>query len=204
MEPQALSGGESAAAVMLRIRSRGKHRIVPPGYGSELLPWAPVQFVGSSEDILVGVLFKRCPLGDESPKQAVVALVLETLPGCVGMSEEGFGSPLLHLGKVSKLASVVHRNGLKDLGEVFAILVMELKYDFNIISSVFNHSQQRHGYWRIKVMLKKGESQKSEPPYYDGMPVAWNISCTPDARLVNIMLDRAISILPTDMHPVVH
>lgn len=53
-------------------------------------------------------------------------------------------------------------------------------------------------------MLKKGESQKSEPPYYDGMPVAWNISCTPDARLVNIMLDRAISILPTDMYPVVH
>ena len=45
------------------------------------------------------------------------------------MSEEGFGSPLLHLGKVSKLASVVHRNGLKDLGEVFAILVMELIHE---------------------------------------------------------------------------
>ena len=58
-----------------------------------------------------------------------MTLVLGTLSGCVGMSEEGFGSPLLHLGKVSKLASVVHRNGLKDLGEVFAILVMELIHE---------------------------------------------------------------------------
>ena len=76
-----------------------------------------VELVGSSEDILVSVLFKRCSLGDEGPKQAVVALVLGTLPGGVGMREEGF----FHLGKVSKLASVVHCNGLKDLGEVFAI-----------------------------------------------------------------------------------
>ena len=45
------------------------------------------------------------------------------------MSEEGVGSPLLYLGKVSKLASVVHCNGLKDLGEVFAILVMELIHE---------------------------------------------------------------------------
>ena len=39
-----------------------------------------VELVGSSEDILVSVLFKRCPLGDKSPKQAVVALVLGALP----------------------------------------------------------------------------------------------------------------------------
>ena len=76
------------------------------------------------------------------------------------------------------------------------------KDDFNIISAVFNDSQQRYGYRHIKVMLKKGESPKSEPPYYDGMPVAWNISCTPHVRLVNIMLDHAISILPLGMHPV--
>ena len=47
-----------------------------------------VELIRSSQNILVGVLFKRCPLWDESPKQAVVALVLGTLPGCVGMSEE--------------------------------------------------------------------------------------------------------------------
>lgn len=39
---------------------------------------------------------------------------------------------------------------------------------------------------------------------YDGMPIAWNISCTPDARLVNTMLDRAISLLPQNIHPIVH
>lgn len=39
---------------------------------------------------------------------------------------------------------------------------------------------------------------------YDGMPVAWNISCTPDAKLVNTMLDRAISTLPSGVHPIVH
>ena len=39
---------------------------------------------------------------------------------------------------------------------------------------------------------------------YDGMPVAWNISSKPDAQLVNTMLDRAISTLPSGSHPIVH
>ena len=54
-----------------------------------------VELVGSNEDILVGVLFKRRPLGDEGPKQAAVALVLRTPPGGVEMNEEGFGFSLL-------------------------------------------------------------------------------------------------------------
>lgn len=86
-----------------------------PGAVSEFSSGTSVEFVCSSEDILVGVLFKKCSLGDEGPKQSVVALVLGTLPGDVRISEEYSGSPLLHLGKVSKLASVVHCNSLKDL-----------------------------------------------------------------------------------------
>lgn len=39
---------------------------------------------------------------------------------------------------------------------------------------------------------------------YDGMPVAWNVSCKPDAHLVNIMLERAIRSLPQDAHPILH
>ena len=39
---------------------------------------------------------------------------------------------------------------------------------------------------------------------YDGMPVAWNISSTPDAALVNTMLDQAIHCLLPNEHPVVH
>ena len=39
---------------------------------------------------------------------------------------------------------------------------------------------------------------------YDGLPVAWNISCKPNAQLVNTMLDRAIHSLPQDAHPILH
>ena len=67
----------------------------------------------------------EAPFGHEGSEQSIVTLVLGTLPGCVGMSEEGFAAPVLHLGEVSELAAVVHRNGLKDLREVFSILVME-------------------------------------------------------------------------------
>lgn len=37
---------------------------------------------------------------------------------------------------------------------------------------------------------------------YDGMPAAWNISCKPDAQLVNTMLDRATRPLPQNAHPI--
>lgn len=39
---------------------------------------------------------------------------------------------------------------------------------------------------------------------YNGMPVAWNISRTLDAALINIMLDRTILSLTPNEHPVVH
>lgn len=48
--------------------------------------------------------------------------VLRALPRCVGMSKESFGSPLFHLSEVGKLAAIVDCNGLKDTGEVFAVL----------------------------------------------------------------------------------
>jgi len=39
---------------------------------------------------------------------------------------------------------------------------------------------------------------------FDGMPVSWKISATPDAELVNSMLDEAISTLNDGEHPVIH
>lgn len=39
---------------------------------------------------------------------------------------------------------------------------------------------------------------------FDGMPVSWKISTTPDAKLVNSMLDEAIATLNYDEHPIVH
>lgn len=39
---------------------------------------------------------------------------------------------------------------------------------------------------------------------FDGLPVSWTISTSPNAELVNTMLDEAISILREDEHPVLH
>jgi transposase InsO family protein/transposase-like protein len=39
---------------------------------------------------------------------------------------------------------------------------------------------------------------------FDGMPVCWRISTTPDANLVNTMLDDAISTLREGEYPIVH
>lgn len=39
---------------------------------------------------------------------------------------------------------------------------------------------------------------------FDGMPVSWNISISPNAQLVSTMLDEAIATLPDTAHPLVH
>lgn len=39
---------------------------------------------------------------------------------------------------------------------------------------------------------------------FDGMPVSWNIGISPNALLVNNMLDDAISALNNSEHPIVH
>ncbi len=39
---------------------------------------------------------------------------------------------------------------------------------------------------------------------FDGMPVAWSISTSPNAELANSMLDKAIQTLKPGEHPVVH
>ena len=39
---------------------------------------------------------------------------------------------------------------------------------------------------------------------FDGMPVAWTIGTSPNADLVNQMLDKAVSTLKDNEHPIVH
>lgn len=39
---------------------------------------------------------------------------------------------------------------------------------------------------------------------FDGLPVSWTIGTSPDAELVNTMLDEAISVLGEDEHPIIH
>ena len=40
--------------------------------------------------------------------------------------------------------------------------------------------------------------------FYDGLPVSWTIGTSPNADLVNTMLDAAIATLGDDEHPIVH
>lgn len=39
---------------------------------------------------------------------------------------------------------------------------------------------------------------------FDGAVVSWMISTSPNAKLVNTMLDQVINILPKDAHPTIH
>lgn len=39
---------------------------------------------------------------------------------------------------------------------------------------------------------------------FDGMAVSWTISTSPDAEMVNSMLDAAVSLLSEDEHPIIH
>ena len=39
---------------------------------------------------------------------------------------------------------------------------------------------------------------------FDGMPIAWTIGTSPDAELVNTMLDAAVSLLDEDEKPIIH
>lgn len=39
---------------------------------------------------------------------------------------------------------------------------------------------------------------------FDGLPVSWIVGTSPDAELVNTMLDEAISVLNNDEHLIIH
>lgn len=39
---------------------------------------------------------------------------------------------------------------------------------------------------------------------FDGLPVSWTIGVSPDAELVNTMLDNAIAVLNENEHPIIH
>lgn len=39
---------------------------------------------------------------------------------------------------------------------------------------------------------------------FDGMPITWTVGTSPNAELVNTMLDNAIVLLKENEHPIVH
>ena len=73
------------------------------GAVAELLARPSIQLVSSGKDVLWGEGFNGYALGNESPKQPVVALVLGALPRGVGMGEIDLAAPVLDLGEAGEL-----------------------------------------------------------------------------------------------------
>lgn len=82
------------------------------------LPAGPaVEFVRGRKDIFITILLKGTPLG-KMVRSRPLCRSFCGLSHEVGVSEEHLCAPFLNLGKIGKLAPVVHGNGLEDLGEV--------------------------------------------------------------------------------------
>lgn len=128
------------------------------GAVSEFLPWASIQLVSSGEDILVGEALDRSSLWDKGPEQAIVSLVLRTLPGGVRVGEENLAAPVLHLGEVSEPAAVVHSNGFKDLREVFSVLIMEGVHEIHHRLTGFARDTERKVGFRLLLQQGKDNS----------------------------------------------
>ena len=73
---------ESRAGAAFRLRKQypGRPQRVPPGTVTELSPWPSIQLVSSCKDVLIGEQLNADALRDERSEQAVVPLVLGTLP----------------------------------------------------------------------------------------------------------------------------
>ena len=80
MEPEALSVSGAGVAVRLRKQYPGRHQRVLRGTVIELSSRPSIQLVSSCKDVLIGEQLNGDALGDERPEQAIVPLVLGTLP----------------------------------------------------------------------------------------------------------------------------
>lgn len=80
------------------------------------------------------------------------------------------------------------------------------------IRKVFSESYESYRYRRIyKTVKKEDGSNYSEKVIrrlmidcFDGLPVSWTIGVSPNADLVNTMLDEAIITLKENERPIVH
>ena len=92
------------------------------------------------------------------------------------------------------------RNYSSYIGETSPAVPNEIQRDF--------HAEQPNEKWLTDITeFKVGEEKVYLSPIidcFDGLPVAWTVGTSPNAELVNTMLDKAISSLKNDEHPTVH
>ena len=78
-------------------------------------------------------------------------------------------------------------------------------FDFLVIFCSFYVYSLVPGVWH--PVLNIGEGKVYLSPIidcFDGMPITWTVGTSPNAELVNTMLDNAIVLLKENEHPIVH
>ena len=86
------------------------------------------------------------------------------------------------------------------LGEISPAVPNEIQRDF--------HADKPNKKWLTDITeFKIGEEKVYLSPIidcFDGMPITWKVGTSPNAELVNTMLDNAIALLKGNEHPIVH
>ena len=86
------------------------------------------------------------------------------------------------------------------LGEISPAVPNEIQRDF--------HADKPNKKWLTDITeFKIGEEKIYLSPIidcFDGMPITWTVGTSPNAELVNTMLDNAIALLKGNEHPIVH
>ena len=86
------------------------------------------------------------------------------------------------------------------LGEISPAVPNEVQRDF--------HADKPNKKWLTDITeFKIGEEKVYLSPIidcFDGMPITWTVGTSPNAELVNTMLDNAIVLLKGNEHPIVH
>ena len=91
---------------------------------------------------------------------------------------------------LDELPDKIHRNP-----RGFSILLHQCAVFFTLVPGVWH------------PVLKIGEGKVYLSPIidcFDGMPITWTVGTSPNAELVNTMLDNAIVLLKENEHPIVH
>ena len=85
-------------------------------------------------------------------------------------------------------------------GEISPAVPNEIQRDF--------HADKPNKKWLTDITeFKIGEGKVYLSPIidcFDGMPITWTVGTSPNAELVNTMLDNAIVLLKENEHPIVH
>ena len=99
-----------------------------------------------------------------------------------------------------KVRSVRQRKYNSYMGEISPAVPNEIQRDF--------HSDKPNEKWLTDITeFKIGDNKVYLSPIidcFDGLPVTWTVGVSPNAELVNTMLDQAIDQLDDESHPIVH